>query len=114
MQPFDAVFPAENIHHHFIGQDQGKGIYAKELRIPAGWVLESHAHAYDHLSILSQGTVMLAVDGVRSIHEGPTHLVIKAGKVHSVRAITDAVWSCIHPTDETDWATVDEAILQAN
>ena len=112
MLPFNETFPPENIHHHFVGQDQNKGVYAKELEIPAGWVLESHKHSYDHLSILCSGLVAVTIDGVRSIHQGPTALVIKAGQNHTLRAVTNAVWFCIHPTNETDADKVDEVILR--
>src|SRR5882672_6109530 len=42
MHPFADIFPAGNISHHFVGQDQAKGVYAKELHIPAGFKLVSH------------------------------------------------------------------------
>ena len=38
------------IEHHF-----GGGVYAKETIIPAGVMLQQHAHTYDHLSILASG-----------------------------------------------------------
>jgi quercetin dioxygenase-like cupin family protein len=112
MGPFDVVFPAENIRHHFIGQDQAMGVYAKELHIPAGFELVSHKHLYDHLSILASGTIVLIVNGTVQSRTGPCALEIKAGIVHSVRAITDAVWFCIHPTDETDENKIDETLVE--
>lgn len=111
-RPFGDVFPAANIHHHFIGQDQAKGVYAKELRIPAGYRLVSHAHSYDHLSILASGTITLEVGGASRKMVGPCAVTIKAGVHHTLRAYTDVVWFCIHPTDETDADKVDDAILQ--
>jgi quercetin dioxygenase-like cupin family protein len=112
--PFVDVFPVGNISHHFIGQDQAKGVYAKELRIPAGYLLVSHAHSYDHLSILASGQIALDVKGEPTrVLTGPVALNIKAGLEHAVRSLTDAVWYCIHPTDETDVGKVDEAILKA-
>ena len=109
---FDAGFPAANVRHHFVGQDQEKGVYAKELHIPAGYHLVSHAHVYDHLSILAAGRVRLSVDGITRELTGPVALTIKAGAAHTVRALTDAVWFCIHPTKETDSSLVDAAILK--
>jgi quercetin dioxygenase-like cupin family protein len=112
MKPFPDAFPADNIRHHFVGQDQARGVYAKELRIPAGVEMVSHSHQYDHLSILARGVVQITIDGVASEMSGPRAMTIKAGEAHTLRAITDAVWFCIHPTDETDAARVDEAILR--
>jgi len=112
--PFVEVFPADNIRHVFVGQDApGKGLYAKELRIPAGFDLVSHSHAYDHLSVLASGTVLWSSGGqtVRRLR-GPCAVTVEAGVEHSLRAVTDAVWYCIHPTDESDPAKVDAVILQ--
>lgn len=111
MQPFAEMFPPDNIHHHFVGQDSDKGIYAKELFIPAGYVLLGHEHTYDHLSILASGAIALTVGNGTRYVSGPCALTIKAGEKHQVRAITDAVWFCIHPTGETDPTRVDDAIL---
>lgn len=111
LQPFAAVFPAANIRHHFIGQGQEKGVYAKELHIPAGFLLVSHSHGYDHLSVLASGTVQITIGGKTETMTGPRAITIRAGEPHTLRAVTKAVWFCIHPTDETDVAKVDDAIL---
>jgi hypothetical protein len=116
LKPFAEVFPPEATRHHFVGQDDAKGIYAKELHIPAGMTLVSHEHAYDHLSILASGSVWLAFPGPhpggvsRRLH-GPVAVAIRKGARHTVLAITDAVWFCIHPTDETDAGHVDDVII---
>jgi quercetin dioxygenase-like cupin family protein len=104
MRPFAEAFPAENVSHHFAG-----GVYAKELRIPAGYKLVSHSHPYAHLSILASGTVML--DDAATMVTGPQALTIEAGVRHSVAAVTDAIWFCIHSTAETDPDKVDAVIL---
>lgn len=113
MKPFADVFPAGNVRHHFTGQDRGKGVYAKELRIPAGFVMVSHRHLYDHLSILAGGTVVLSdgVNGGRTL-TGPCAVTIAAGMDHSLVALTDAVWFCVHPTDETNPDAVDATLVE--
>jgi len=94
------------IHHHF-----SSGVYAKETRIPAGYVLVQHAHKHDHLSILASGSVEMLVDGVRSVVHAPACLTIAAGKHHGVKSLTDVVWYCIHATDCTDENEVDEVLI---
>lgn len=111
LKPFADVFPAANIHHHFVGQDQAKGVYAKELHIPAGFTLVSHSHSYDHLSLLASGRVCLSLGENHQYLTGPAAVTVKAGEEHTLRALTDAVWFCIHPTDETDADKVDAVIL---
>ena len=78
------------IKHHF-----SSGVYAKETRIPAGQWLVSHAHEFDHLSILASGTVEVIVDNLQKIITGPACLTIQANKHHGVKAITDSVWCCV-------------------
>ena len=109
--PFDAVLPAESIRHHFAGQDQAKGVYAKELHIPAGFHIVSHKHLYDHISILASGVAWLHQGGASRLAHGPCAVTIPAGQAHSVHAVTDLVWFCIHPTDETDADAVDETLI---
>ena len=106
MQSFADVFPPDRIHHHFIG-----GVYAKELRIPAGFVLVTHEHKYDHMSVLAKGYVEVEVAGEVERRHGPHVFNIRAGQAHTVRAISDAVWLCIHATDVADPALVDETLI---
>lgn len=112
MIPFSEGFPHENIRHHFVAQEQARGVYAKELYIPAGCSLVSHAHPYDHLSILASGSVMWSSGGGSRRLDAPCAITVGAGVCHSLGAITDAVWFCIHPTNETDPEKVDAVILE--
>ena len=94
------------IQHHF-----SSGVYAKKTVIPAGMALVQHKHAFDHLSVLASGTVQITVDGDTKTVTGPACLTIEAGKHHGVKAVTDAVWYCIHATDCTDESKVDEVLI---
>lgn len=109
--PFVDTFPPQNVRHHFVGQDDERGIYAKELLIPAGWTLGSHEHGYDHLSILASGVARLTMGGKTETAIGPRAIVVPKGARHELYAITPVTWYCIHPTDETDADKVDHAIL---
>lgn len=101
-----AAFAALDLSHHIAG-----GVYAKQTRIPAGMVLVQHKHLYDHLSLLASGTVEVEVDGVRTQHTGPACLTIKAGAHHGVKALTEAVWFCIHATALAEADEVDETLV---
>jgi quercetin dioxygenase-like cupin family protein len=94
------------VQHHF-----GGGVYAKQTGIPAGVKLAQHVHPHDHLAVLASGRVAVEVGGVATEHEGPSCIAIVGGASHSVVALTDAVWFCIHATRDTDPATVDTSIL---
>lgn len=71
--------------------------YAKATKIPAGVTLTQHAHDFDHESVLAAGTVRLVVDGKSQTLNAPKCILIQAGKVHEVQALTDARWFCIWP-----------------
>ena len=94
------------IQHYF-----SSGVYTKETRIPAGFVLVQHAHKHDHLSILASGSVELVVDGVKSVVHAPSCLTIAAGKHHGIKSLTDVVWYCVHATDCVDENEVDETLI---
>ena len=114
-------FPQLNIEHPRLRHLQdapGKRPVCREgtARIPAGFELVSHSHAYDHLSVLASGTVLWSSGGqtVRRLR-GPCASVTVESRASSIRCatqVTDAVWYCIHPTDEADPAKVDAVILQ--
>ena len=95
------------IHHHF-----SSGVYAKETRIPAGFILVQHVHKHDHLSILASGSVEMVVDDVKSVVHAPACLTIAAGKHHGIKSLTDVVWYCVHATDCTDENDVDEVLVE--
>ena len=92
--------------HHF-----SDGVYAKQMLIPAGHVVGSHAHAYSHLSVLATGDVVVETDGVLTDYAGPACIEIKAGVAHRVFAKTNAVWFCIHATEENDVNKIDEVLV---
>jgi quercetin dioxygenase-like cupin family protein len=100
------MFIDPNVKHHF-----SAGMYAKEMRIPAGGVIVSHKHKYDHLSILASGKVMLTIDGNCLIPlTAPACIDIAAGTHHKITAIEDSVWFCIHATAITDAERIDETL----
>lgn len=72
------------------------GVHINKFEIPAGLILVSHCHVYDHPSILASGEVELwTPDGLQRF-VGPTEVKIAAGVKHAIQAITDTVWYCIH------------------
>lgn len=106
--------PEPEISHFFCG-----GVYAKRLRFKRGTYGDQHAHLHDHLSVVASGFCRVEVDG-ESKDYGPGECVeIAAGKVHRVRALTDATWLCIWRDDvgtgdpaETDAALIDPSLPQ--
>lgn len=83
--------------HHF-----SKGIYARELHIPAGTILTGKIHKFAQLNILSKGEIsVLTEDGIKRV-SAPFHIVSPAGTKRIAFAHSDCVWTTVHGTDETD------------
>lgn len=90
--------PVEPImRHHF-----SKGIYAREMFIPAGTVLTGKIHRHEHLNIISAGDIsVLTEEGPRRI-VAPYTIVSPPGTKRLGYAHADTVWTTIHATPETD------------
>lgn len=95
------------IKHHF-----STGVYARQMVLPAGHFAVTHAHQYDHMSILASGEVAVETDGVIVIYRAPAVVTILAGQKHRIEARKDAVWFCIHATDEKDPARLDDVLIR--
>jgi len=83
--------------HHF-----SKGVYARELHIPAGVTLVGEIHKFENLNILSQGTMIVTTEeGMREV-SAPFTVVSPPGTKRAAHTLTDCIWTTIHGTDETD------------
>lgn len=92
--------------HHF-----SKGVYARELHIPAGVILTGEIHKFTNLNILSKGRIqVLTENGMREV-EAPFTIVSPAGTKRVARALTDCVWTTIHGTDETDLNIIEKTFI---
>jgi len=94
------------ISHHF-----SDGVYARQMMLPKDHFAVTHAHEYNHLSILASGRVTVEIDGNAEEFAAPACINIAAGKHHRIVALEDSVWFCIHATDETDPDKLDEVLI---
>ena len=95
--------------HHF-----SKGVYARELHIPAGVILTGEIHKFENLNILSKGCIeVLTQNGMERV-EAPFTIVSPAGTKRVARAITDCVWTTIHGTELKDVNEIKQVFIAAN
>lgn len=97
-QDTQTVTEADLAPEHFFIQD----LYARKMTIPAGTQVPTHQHMYDHLSILAQGRVRVTVGPVTQEYRAPAMIEIKKNLTHSIQAMDDSVWFCVHATTATD------------
>lgn len=96
------------IQHHF-----SEGLYAKQLFLPKDSIACQHKHHYDHLSILAQGKVKVLFDNDKvETYTAPACINIVKDLNHTILALEDSVWFCIHQTEETDVNKVDEVLIK--
>ena len=95
--------------HHF-----SDGLYAKEMHVPEGFIIQKHTHSFNHLSILAKGKVVVIQGDDAVVLNAPACLEIEKDVIHGIRALTDCVWFCIHATDEKDVSKVDEVLISGS
>jgi mannose-6-phosphate isomerase-like protein (cupin superfamily) len=89
------------------------GLYSKCMSLPKGYEALAHSHKYTHLSILAQGKAIVRTDDTSAEYTAPACIEIKAGIHHSITALEDVVWYCIHATDVADPSKVDEVLIES-
>jgi quercetin dioxygenase-like cupin family protein len=97
------------VEHHF-----SDGLYAKRMVIPKGFEAGQHAHKYSHLSILAKGHVIVKTDHTQKEYRAPACIEIKSHVNHTIEALEDSEWFCIHATDETDAKKIDQVLIERN
>jgi len=93
--------------HHFAA-----GVYVREMDLLAGQSAKTHMHNYDHLSILGKGEVEVEVDGITTHYTAPACILIKAGAVHGLFALSDSTWFCAHAAEEDFIEVLDLKLTQ--
>jgi hypothetical protein len=95
----------ETIHHF------SDGIYARELRIPAGVCIVGALHKTRHFMMVSKGRCSIATHEGSKIVEAPYMVETQPGIKRVVYAETDTVMTTFHVTNETDIEKIAEQIL---
>lgn len=92
--------------HHF-----SKGLYARELHIPAGTLLVGKIHKHQSLNILSAGEISLFTeDGPKRV-KAPYTVVSAPGIKRVGFAHEDCVWITVHATEERDLDKIEDEVI---
>lgn len=97
------------VTHHFT-----PGLYAREIRMPAGLLITSETHRTEHPFVVSQGRVLVYIereDRWEAI-EAPYFGVTKPGTRRLLVVVHDTVWTTFHVTNHTDVGKIEEEILE--
>ena len=93
------------ITHHF-----APGVYAREMRIPAGCLITGRIHKTEHICILSQGRVSVSDGSSTNTYEAPCTILSKVGAKRAIYAHEDSVWTNIHPSELDDPDEIERTI----
>jgi hypothetical protein len=92
-----------------------KGVYARELHIPAGTVLTGKVHKYENLNILSKGEMSVHMEDGSVLRVcAPYTVVSPPGTRRAAFAHSDCVWTTIHGTDEKDVEVIEKLFVAAS
>jgi hypothetical protein len=81
----------------------GPGVYIKAFFVPKGIAVITKAFREDHITILAKGSVIVEDPNGKCIkYIAPAHTVFQEDTRYRCTCVEDAVWYCIHPTNETD------------
>lgn len=97
------------VQHHF-----SAGVYIKEMRLDAGHTVVTHKHNYEHFGLLGGGIARVEIDGQPRTYTAPAVITVPANKHHTIHALTNIEWFCIHATDETDPEKVDRVLIKGD
>lgn len=101
--------PADYSHVHRFTP----GLYIREIFMPAGMLCTSLVHKTEHPFVISQGTVSVFIPG-KGVERftAPYCGITKPGTRRLLYCHTDVVWTTFHPTDLTDLAEIEAAIIE--
>lgn len=76
--------------------------------LKVGDVHEGHKHEYDHMTLLSKGSLKVTIEGEDSVFTAPILIFIDKDKEHTLEALEDdTVASCIHAIRDAEGDIVD-------
>lgn len=104
---FNELAPVESeVVNHF-----SKGVYGRELRVPAGSVIVGHIHKFENMNILLEGDMSVTTDqGVKRV--GPGFMVVSPpGTKRVAFAHTACRWLTVHGTHETDIDKIEQQFI---
>jgi quercetin dioxygenase-like cupin family protein len=82
----------------------------------AGDCNEGHVHNFDHITLLSKGSVEVDVEGNKTVFKAPHMIYITKGKTHFLTALEDnTIASCLHAlrTGEREEDVLDPSMIPA-
>jgi hypothetical protein len=91
-----------------------KGLYIREITMPANMLFVTKIHKYSHAAFVLSGEVsILEENGPRRVI-APASFITPPGTKRIVFTHKETVWTTVHATDKTDLNEIEEEIIAKN
>jgi len=97
------------VKHSFLG-----GLNKKKVRREQGKTVGTKNNNYEHFGLWGGGMAGVKMDAHPRPYPPPAVITVPANKNHTIHALTDIEWFCIHATDETDSEKVDRVLIKGD
>lgn len=99
--------------HTFANKGTDKGLYVREIKIPAGALIIGKIHKFETLNFVTQGELsVLSIDGVMRLKVGDKFVSSPEAK-RVIYAHTESAWTTVHATPEQEIEKI-ESIFVTN
>ncbi|MDO8385091.1 MAG: hypothetical protein Q7T13_01660 [Polaromonas sp.] len=88
-----------------------KGIYTRELTMPAGTVIVGKRHAQEHLVMMTEGYCTVFTERGQEDLTAPCTFISPAGEKRVLIVHEQTTWTTIHRTDATDLQEVEADLI---
>ena len=106
MQEMESALDKFPVTHHFAPH-----VYARQMSLPAGYVVVGKIHKHAHLNIIVSGKVQVSTeDGLKELNGGDI-FTSYAGTKRAVNVIEDTTWITIHVTEETSLDKIESEVI---
>lgn len=90
-----------------------RGIYARQIIIPAGVLIVGAKHKTEHPHLISEGKCYIVNNDKKEYFEAPYSGITKAGSKRAIYAIEKTVFTTFHPTNEKDIKKIESEIIES-
>lgn len=92
-------------HYH------ARGIYAREIFVPAGGIVVGKIQKYTHINTISQGRVIVITESGRMDISAPFTFVSEAGAKRCCVVLEDTIWTTYHATERESLEEIEDELI---
>jgi hypothetical protein len=106
------LMACEQVHCPVTNHFDERGVYMREVFMPAGSFIIGKQHKTDNYNIMLSGRISVLVDGEIRHLKAPCVFMAKAGGRKVAYIHEDVRWINVHPTFETDLDKLEDMLIE--